>query len=343
MLYATTRDNRDAYTPYRVLRENRGPKGGLFVPFHLPRLSQSDIEALYQKSFGACVSDILNLFFSTKIGPEVEFAIGRNPVRLNQLGQRITLCECWHNPSWDFSRMADSLSGLLLENTEEKIHASEWMSIAVRIAVYFGILGELYRLGVTEYGTTVDISVVSGDFSAPMAAWYARAMGLPIGKIICCCNENHAVWELFRNGTMKTDGIATQTALPEADIVIPLGLERLVCAAGGCSESERFAGICSSGKIYRASDRLLKELQRGLHVTVSSQARIGETVANYYKSKAVVLSPYAALACSGVQDYRSMTGEWKHTLVLSDRSPMLDIGFIASVLHIPENIIQEYF
>lgn len=343
MLYATTRNNLDAYTPYRVLREDRGPTGGFYVPFHLPQFSQDEIKAFCEKSFNAGVADILNLLFNTKISSfDVDFAVGRHPVRLHQLGQKILIGECWHNPDWEFSRMADSLSGLLQKNVERISRASEWASIAVRIAVLFGIFGEFFQSGIADTENKVDISVVSGNFSAPVAAWYARAMGLPVGTIICCCNENNAVWELFRYGTLKTDGISIKTALSEADVVVPFGLERFIYAIGDCSESERFAEICRAGGMYRIGDRLLKELQRGMYVTVSSQSRIAATVANLYKSKGFVLSPYAALAYSGVQDYRSGTGEWKNTLILSDRSPILDSEFVSSVLGIPGGEIRRY-
>ena len=51
MLYVTTRNNRDAYTAQRVLRENRGPDGGLYVPFREPVFSREEIDALKEKSF----------------------------------------------------------------------------------------------------------------------------------------------------------------------------------------------------------------------------------------------------------------------------------------------------
>ena len=60
MLYVTTRNNRDAYTAQRVLRENRGPDGGLYVPFREPVFSREEIDALKEKSFHQCVAEVLN-------------------------------------------------------------------------------------------------------------------------------------------------------------------------------------------------------------------------------------------------------------------------------------------
>ena len=90
MLYVTTRNNRDAYTAQRVLRENRGPDGGLYVPFREPVFSREEIDALKEKSFHQCVAEVLNRLFNTKlIRWDVEFCVGRYPVRLVNLPQRI--------------------------------------------------------------------------------------------------------------------------------------------------------------------------------------------------------------------------------------------------------------
>lgn len=69
MLYVTTRNNRDAYTAQRVLRENRGPDGGLYVPFREPVFSWEEIDALKEKSFHQCVAEVLNRLFNTEADP----------------------------------------------------------------------------------------------------------------------------------------------------------------------------------------------------------------------------------------------------------------------------------
>ena len=52
MLYITTRNCRDAYTAQRALRENRGPDGGMYLPFHEPSYSAEDWKELAQKPGG---------------------------------------------------------------------------------------------------------------------------------------------------------------------------------------------------------------------------------------------------------------------------------------------------
>ena len=67
MLYATTRNNCDAYTAQRVLTMKRGSDGGLIVPYRIPRFSEEEILALGTKSFNRNLADTLNLLFNTRL------------------------------------------------------------------------------------------------------------------------------------------------------------------------------------------------------------------------------------------------------------------------------------
>ena len=191
MLYVTTRNNRDAYTARRALCENRGPDGGFYVPFREPFFSHEQISQLKDKSFNHCIADLLNVMFNTHLTVyDIDFAIGRYAIRLQMLGQRLVIGECWHNLESDFCRIVKNLTAMLRGDSNTETEPGNWAEICIRIAVLFGIFGELTRQGLLQEGTTLDISVVSGDFSAPISAWYAKRWGLPIGNIVCCCNDN---------------------------------------------------------------------------------------------------------------------------------------------------------
>lgn len=338
MLYVTTRNNRDAFTAQRTLRENRGPDGGMFVPFRAPVFTPEEIEALAEKSFNRCVSDVLNILFKTRLTSwDVDLCIGKHSVRLEKLGHRVIVGECWHNLDSRFSRMAVNLAAQLRSDKQMEPIPCDWVMIGVRIAVLFGIFGELMRQGIAGQEKKVDVSVVSGDFSAPMSAWYARQWGLPIGNIICCCNENGNIWDFICHGQLRTDGVAVKTALPDADVLVPAGLERLIHACGGTEEVERYLEKVRSGGNYYVDDKLLHTLRQGIYVTVSSQRRILSTIPNLYASNSYLLSPYGALTYSGLQDYRSRTGESRCALLLTEKSPACDPATVAMTMGITED------
>ena len=343
MLYVTTRNNQDVYTAHRALREGRGPDGGLYVPFRDPVFSQEDICGLREKTFNRCVADVLNVLFQTRLTSwDVDFVIGRYAVRLQMLGKRLIVSEGWHNLESDFSRVVKNLSALLQGEKSADIVPGGWAEVGIRVAVLFGIFGELMREGLTEGNQKIDISVVSGDFSAPMSAWYARKWGLPIGNIVCACNENSNLWDFICHGTLRCGDVALSTDMPVSDVIVPEGLERLIHACGGTEETARYLDAVRKGGNYYAEDVLLHRLRKGLYVTVSSRSRMTSTIPTVFGTHSYVLSPYAALAYAGLQDYRARTGESRTALLLQERSPLLDEEIVSSALGITADVLKEY-
>jgi threonine synthase len=335
LLYVTTRNDQDTFTTNHVLTQNWGTDGGLFVPLNFPKISAQEWKKLSEMSFGQCVAEILNLFFSTKLtGWDVDFSIGRYPARLEQLAHRIFMAETWHNPQWQYQRIEKNLMELL--SSEVNIPGN-WVSIAIRMAVLAGILG---HREISDMVPT-DIAVVTGDFTLPISAWYLRKMGFPIGNIICCCNENNQFWELFCNGQMRTDVTRISTIVPEADVIMPVNLERLISDCSTIAETERYLSCNKTGTTYSVSDGMLQLLRRELFVSVVSSVRIETTIPNVYKTHNYILSPASALAYSGLLDYRAKTGITRNAIVICDQSPVCDAETVARVMDIPLAKLQK--
>ncbi|MGN0978689.1 MAG: hypothetical protein ACI4PH_11590 [Faecousia sp.] len=330
MLYVTTRNSRDTFTTQRALRENRGPDGGMYLPFRAPCFSQAELDDQAEKPFAQRMAEILNLLFQTRLsGWDVDFCAGRYPVRLESLRHRVVMAEIWHNSEWDFDRTVRNLTARLQDG--EIGEPGGWARIAVRIAVLFGIFGELRHAGVNQ---PVDIAMVSGDFSAPISAWYARQWGLPIGNLVCCCNENNSLWDLICHGQLRTDVLSIPTAIPEADVALPEDLERLIFECGGTLEVRRYLDACRQGSIYCPNDAVLAQLRKGLYVSVVSSQRMETTIPSVYRTHGYILAPSAALAYAGMQDYRAKTGQTGPCLVLAEKGPLHNAEAVASMLGI---------
>ena len=157
----------------------------------------------------------------------------------------------------------------------------------------------------------------SYDYLARELADYARAWGLPIGNIVCCCNENSGLWELLRHGQLRTDTASVPTILPEADVAVPENLERLVYEAGGTDEVERYLASCRRGGTYAPSETVLAKMNRGLSVSVVSSSRISQTISSVYRTHRYVLSPGSALSYAGLMDYRAKAGQARNALILA--------------------------
>lgn len=335
MLYVTTRNKNDAHTAHKTLTTERAPDGGLYVPFQMPVMTKEDILALKNKSFGQCVADVLNIYFSARLdGWDVDFCIGRYPVKLVPMNHRIVVAETWHNPDWDYTRMVRNLFSRICGNGENQGVPSNWAWIAIRIATLFGLYGQLLQQGLTTPESNIDIAVPAGDFSAPMAAWYAREMGLPIGNIICGCNDNGGAWDLLHRGQLKIDVSIIPTSTPLCDISIPDNLERLVFGAVGTSEANNFAEALQKGIAYVPDEEVQSAMRKGIFAAVVRQRRMESVIRNVYHTNAYTLDPYASLAYGGLQDYRASARESRNTLLLTEQSPVRSAATVASAMGI---------
>ncbi len=341
MLYTTTRNQNDTFTAYKVIHTDCAPDGGLFVPLRFPQMEKQQILALKNKSFGQNVADILNLFFSSGLtGWDVEFAIGRTPVKLSDIKPRVTVAQCWHNRGGHYQHLVQTLSDKLRKEDLGKAPCG-WVETAIGIAVVFGVFGECLKSDDSILDGPVDISLASGSFRLPMAVWYARQMGLPIGNIVCGCNLNSGVWDLVHHGELSTSDTAVKTLAPEGDLALPRDLERLIAATLGCEEVARYLDICSTGGLYTLEEEKLEKLRKGIFAAVISDSRIVTLIPSVYRISQYIFGPYGALAYGSLMDYRAKTGESRRAILLSQQGPLLDGDLICQCLNISGAELQK--
>lgn len=335
MLYISTRNPHETHTARKALLELRAPDGGFYVPFSLDTFPQEQLKQLSGQKFNDTVARMMNFLFQARMTEhDVRLAVGRSSVRLAALSNRILMGECWHNLDNCFSRLVKNLIGHFCP--EASCGSGSWAEVGTGVCVLFGIFGELMGKDLASMEKKVDISLVCGDFSLAMSAWYARAWGLPIGNIVCCCNENNGVWNLFVHGQLRTDGVCIPTLTPGADICVPASLERLIYESGGEAEVQRYMERCRRGETYYPDDAILAKLRQGMYVSVVSTPRMMDIIPNAYTTHGYVLSPYSALAYGGLMDYRAVTGESRRGLIIAERSPLADRSTVARALGIEE-------
>ena len=341
MLYVTTREQNDAYTAHRTIVSDIGPDGGRYLPFRMPRLDEQALEALTTRSFTQNVAELLNQFFSCRLtGWDIELCTGRYPVRCVSLNRKILIGEMWHNVDWDYDRIEKTLGQKICASAQQD-QVTSWVRIAIRICVLFGLYGEMRKNELVGSGQTFDISVPTGDFGAPIAVYYARQMGLPVGTIICACNENGGFWELLHLGELRTDTQPVRTQTPLADFPVPPELERLICGIFGTAEAKRFAACCGKKQIYTLLPDQRNRLREGIASAVVSGSRVNGLIRSEYATSGYILGPYSALTFGALTDVRAKTRESRTALILAERSPICDEANVSAALDIPADMWKQ--
>ncbi|MCD7737068.1 MAG: threonine synthase [Lachnospiraceae bacterium] len=102
-----------------------------------------------------------------------------------------------------------------------------------QIVYYVYSYGHLLSEGVIAAGEPMNVVVPTGNFGNILAAFYAKKIGLPIGKLICASNENKVLYDFFQTGVYDRNREFVLTSSPSMDILISSNLERLIYHAAG--------------------------------------------------------------------------------------------------------------
>ena len=106
------------------------------------------------------------------------------------------------------------------------VNSINWARVAAQVVYYF----KGYFAVTSRAGERVQFAVPSGNFGNILAAHVARAMGVPIARLILATNENDVLDEFFRTGRYRPRAAAqTQaTSSPSMDISKASNFERFV-------------------------------------------------------------------------------------------------------------------
>lgn len=82
-------------------------------------------------------------------------------------------------------------------------------------------------------GQPFDVVVPTGNFGNILAAYYARLMGAPIGRLAVASNANRVVCDFISSGRYETHRPFCVTNSPSMDILVSSNIERLLWLAAG--------------------------------------------------------------------------------------------------------------
>ena len=114
-----------------------------------------------------------------------------------------------------------------------------WGRLLPQIVYYVSAYCDLLNAGAIEAGDAVNFCVPTGNFGNILSGFYAKKMGVPIGRLICASNENNVLTDFIKTGTYDRNRPFYQTASPSMDILISSNLERLLSLLSGSDEEVR--------------------------------------------------------------------------------------------------------
>ncbi len=200
-----------------------------------------------------------------------------------------------------------------------------------QVAYYVYAYAQLLKKGAIRSGETINVTVPTGNFGNILAAYYAKQMGMPIGKLICASNENKVLCDFFATGIYDKNREFVLTSSPSMDILVSSNLERLIYRIAGedADKTKELMDALSGGGKYEITPEMRAQLS-DFYGNYASEDEVAQTIARIYGQEHYVLDTHTAVAASVYGKYKAASGDGTVTVIASTASPY---KFARSVLH----------
>lgn len=191
-----------------------------------------------------------------------------------------------------------------------------------QICYYVYAYAKLMKEGKLGEGETMNVVVPTGNFGNILAAFYAKNMGLPIGKLICASNDNKVLYDFFRTGTYDRNREFVLTTSPSMDILISSNLERLIyriAGNDGDKNKELMSALNSQGSYEITAE--MKDRLEDFYGNFADEAETAEEIKRLYESCGYVLDTHTAVASAVYRKYVKETADTAKTVIASTASP----------------------
>ena len=194
--------------------------------------------------------------------------------------------------------------------------------LAPQIVYYFKAYADLVRCGRIQIGEPVHFCVPTGNFGDILAGYFAKRMGLPVGKLICASNRNDVLTEFLSTGVYDKRRTFYKTTSPSMDILVSSNLERLLSLLTG--DDAYVAGLMkqlNERGHYKVSDELLKKLKAEFSCGCCDDAAAAETIGRLWAEENYLCDPHTAVAWNVAEQFGKTCSDGAPVVVLSTASP----------------------
>ncbi len=195
--------------------------------------------------------------------------------------------------------------------------------LAPQVVYYFRAYGDLVKAGRIAPGDKVNFVVPTGNFGDILAGYFAKAMGLPVGRLVCASNANDVLTEFISTGRYDRSRPFYKTTSPSMDILVSSNLERLLFLLS--RDSAYVAGLMqqlSADGAYQLSGELLDKLQQDFSCGCCDDQGAADVIGRLWREQHYLCDPHTAVAWSVAEQLDAeLRGTGAPTVVLSTASP----------------------
>ena len=217
---------------------------------------------------------------------------------------------------------ADKAIAAALEERNIRLSSANsinWGRLAPQIVYYFAAYAQLLRAGQIAFGQEADFCVPTGNFGDILAGYYAKRMGLPVGRLICASNQNNVLTDFLRTGVYTARRAFYKTSSPSMDILVSSNLERLLYhVTGSDAEVAGLMAQLSREGGYTVRPETLAAIQESFGCGWASEEEVAAEIRTRWQRDGYLCDTHTAVAFHVADQHKR---EGVPMVVLSTASP----------------------
>ncbi|MDO4536954.1 MAG: threonine synthase [Coriobacteriales bacterium] len=189
-----------------------------------------------------------------------------------------------------------------------------------QVTYYVDAYAQLVRAGALKMGEAIDFCVPTGNFGDVLAGYYAKCLGLPVGRLIVASNANNVLTDFITTGTYDRMRPFHKTISPSMDILVSSNLERLLyyLSDGDCELVASYMADLATKGSYTVSDTILERLHETFACGFADDVQTSATIRGTWEDLGVLIDTHTGVA-KAVLDERASEG--RPRVCLSTASP----------------------
>lgn len=194
--------------------------------------------------------------------------------------------------------------------------------LAPQVMYYFKAYADLVKSGRIAVGDQVHYVVPTGNFGDILAGYFAKKLGLPVGRLVCASNENDVLTEFISTGVYDKRRPFYKTSSPSMDILVSSNLERLLYLLSG--DEDYVASLMkqlNTEGVYKVSDELLTKLKAEFDCGCCDDKTSGATIGKVWAENKYLCDPHTAVAWYVAEQFEKTVTDGAPIVVLSTASP----------------------
>lgn len=212
-----------------------------------------------------------------------------------------------------------------------------------QVVYYVYAYARLLEEGRINDGEKINVVVPTGNFGNILAAFYAKNMGVPIGRLICASNENKVLYDFFVTGKYDRNREFMLTSSPSMDILISSNLERLIYRIAGndaVKNAELMKSLSENGS-YGITDQMKAQLA-DFYGNYADEKETAKRIKDLYESTGYILDTHTAVASAVYKKYVEDTDDKTMTIIASTASPFKFTRSVMNAIDTKYNAMSDF-